>query len=132
MKEMSFEELKEKMLFRRITEWDANHITLDNGMVLTIEMTDNDCCASAYGEFEDVTLDACITNIGDIEYQHWEDDDTYGCSARVNIVHNRNKLCEVYANADAGNGGYYYSVASFIVHLPNEKQQAVFLVGSES
>ena len=118
-KKMSFDDLRKAMLFHRIVEWKDNYIRLDNGMELRIEETDQDCCASAYGQFEDVVLDAAITNVSDIQYNHWDDGDTYGCSAVVTIMHNRNIICKAIGNADAGNGGYYYSIASFCVKMPN-------------
>ena len=131
-REMSFEELRNAMLYHRIVEWEDNYIKLDNGMELHIEMTDNDCCASAGGQFEDVVLDAAITNVGDIQYQHWEDGDTYGCSAVVTIMHNRNIICKAIGDADAGNGGYYYSIASFCVRMPNDNETTyVHFVGSD-
>lgn len=118
-REMSFEELRNAMLYHRIVEWNDNRIKLDNGMELRIEETAQDCCASAGGQFEDVKLDAAITNVSNIQYQHWEDGDTYGCSAVVTIMHNRNIICKAIGDADAGNGGYYYSIASFCVKMPN-------------
>lgn len=127
---MTYNEMREKMLFHRIIEWDEDHITLDNNMTLKIQMTDNDCCAWAGGTFENVVLDACITEMSEIKYNAWENDDTYGCSARVNVFHNRNKICEINGDADAGNGGYYYSIASFIVSMSNGKTEQVHFVGS--
>ena len=118
------------MLFHRIVEWKDNYIRLDNGMELRIEETAQDCCASAYGQFEDVALDAAITAISDIDYNHWEDDDTYGCSAVVTIMHNRNIICKAIGNADAGNGGYYYSIASFCVKMPSGQNRQCHFVGS--
>lgn len=129
---MTFNELRKAMLYHRITEWNGNTIRLDNGMTLAIEETAQDCCASAHGQFEDVVLDAAIANISDIQYEPWEDDDTYGCSATVTIMHNRNIICKAVADADAGNGGYYYSIASFVVKMPNwEKETTVHFVGSD-
>lgn len=128
---MNFQELKKKLLFRRIVEWNGNFIKLDNGMELRIEETEQDCCASAGGQFEDVKLDAAITAVSDIQYQPWRDFDTYGCSATVTIMHNRNIICKAIADADAGNGGYYYSIASFIVKLPNGTNETVHFVRSE-
>lgn len=129
---MTFNELRKAMLYHRITEWNDNTIRLDNGMRLTIEETEQDCCASASGQFEDVVLDAAITHVSDIQYEPWEDGDTYGCSATVTIMHNRNLICKAVADADAGNGGYYYSIASFIVKMPNwEKETTVHFVGSD-
>lgn len=60
----------------------------------------------------------------------WEDEDTYGCAAAVTIMHNRNIICRAIGNADAGNGGYYYSIASFIVRPVNEEEYVVDFVAS--
>jgi hypothetical protein len=128
----TFNELREAMLYHRIVAWRNNTIVLDNGMWLTIEETEQDCCAGASGQFEDVVLDAAITYVGDIQYEPWEDGDTYGCSATVTIMHNRNLICKAVADADAGNGGYYYSIASFIVKMPNcEDESIIHFVGSD-
>lgn len=129
---MTYDELREMMLYHRITEWDDNRIKLDNGMELRIEETEQDCCASAHGCFVNVKLDAAITNISDIRYDPWEDDDTHGCRATVTIMHNRNIICKAMANADAGNGGYYYSIASFVVSLPTGQEEIVHFVGSDN
>lgn len=128
---MDFNELREMMLYHRIVEWEGNRITLDNGVELRIEETEQDCCACAEGEFTDVILDAAITYVGDIRYKPWNDGDTYGCSASVTIMHNRNIICKAMANADAGNGGYYYSIASFVVNIPNREEKIVHFVGSD-
>ena len=129
----TFDDMRKAMLYHHIVEWKGNTIVLDNGMRLTIEETEQDCCACASGQFEDVVLDAAITNVSDIHYEPWEDDDTYGCSATVTIMHNRNLICKAVANADAGNGGYYFSIASFIVKMPNcEDESVIHFVGSDN
>ena len=127
---MKFDELRELLLYHKIVNWDKNLITLDNGVDIYIEETERDCCACAYGEFTDVVLDAAITNVSDIKYEPWEDGDTYGCSASVTIMHNQNLICKAIANADAGNGGYYYSIASFIVKIPTQAAKTCEFVGS--
>lgn len=53
---MEFQDLKNMMLYHKIIEWDDNKITLDNGVNISIEETEQDCCASAGGRFEDVVL----------------------------------------------------------------------------
>lgn len=116
MNEITFEQFREKLLYHYITEWDEDTIVLDNGIKISIMETAQDCCASASGEFTDVQLNAAITSVSDIKYQRWEDGDTYGCSAVVKFMHNRNLICKANANADAGNGGYYFSVASFVIY----------------
>ena len=121
---INFEELRELLLYRKIVAWGEYHIELDTGLKLQVERTDWDCCASVDAEFSDVKLDAAITAVSDIEYEPWESDDTYGCRARVTIMHNRNVICKIAADANAGNGGYYYSVASFVVSLPDSFAKA--------
>lgn len=125
-----FDYLREQMLFHKIVEWEGNRITLDNGMELRIEETAQDCCASASGQFEDVVLDAAITDVSDIVYSPWDNGYTYGCSAAVTIMHNRNVICKATADADAGNGGYYYSIASFVVRPAEGRPYNVGFVGS--
>lgn len=126
-----FNYLRTQMLYHKIVEWKDNRIVLDNGMALEIEETEQDCCAGAEGRFEDVVLDAAITYVGDIQYEHWEDGDTYGCSASVTIMHNKNIICKAVGDADAGNGGYYYSIASFIVHPVDGESYNIHFVGSD-
>lgn len=128
---MTFDELRELLLYRKIVTWNDNTIVLDNGVEISIEETDYDCCASAGGKFTDVVLDAAITHVGDIKYEAWEGSDTYGCSATVTIMHNRNVICKAIGDADAGNGGYYYSIASFVVKIPNQETMHCHFVGSD-
>lgn len=133
---MEFEELREMLLYRRIVKWEGNSITLDNGIEISIEETEQDCCACASGEFTDVVLDAAITNVGNIEYEPWDTKDDkwscgeYGCNATVTIMHNRNVICKAVGGADAGNGGYYYSIASFVVKIPSLGVKVCHFVGS--
>lgn len=130
---MTFKEFKKAVLFKRVVEWnqDKNEIVLEDGTKITIECTEQDCCAWAGGTFKNVKLDAAITDVTKPKYKHWDDGDTYGCKAKIKMLHNRNLVCLAEANADAGNSGYYYSIASFIVTLPNKKQKTCFFVGSE-
>ena len=131
MVELNFEKLREMLLYHKIVKWSGNTIVLDNGLKVSVEETDQDCCAHAYCEFRDVVLDAAITNVSDIKYEPWEDDDTYGCSAAMTIMHNQNIICKALADADAGNGGYYYSIASFVVKIPGLGDKACHFVASE-
>lgn len=130
MKNITFECLKEKLLYHRIVEWDVNKIVLDNGVAIAIEETASDCCASAVGCFTKVKLEAVITSVTEPKYTAWEDDDTYGCRAVVKFLHNRNLICQANANADAGNGGYYFSLASFVI-TENKEQMACYFVRSD-
>ena len=79
MKKITFDDLRQLLLYRRIVKWNDNRIELDNGVKIRIEMTDYDCCAYAFGAFKNVVLDAAITSVSEIEREKWEDSDTYGC-----------------------------------------------------
>lgn len=113
---MTFEDFRSFLVNRRIVKWNGvDEITLDNGVVVSIEETAQDCCAHAYGCFENVKIDAAIIGVTEPKYTAWEDGDTYGCGAEVKILYNDLDFCRATADADAGNGGYYFSVASFVV-----------------
>lgn len=130
MERITFEHFKDMVLYHRIVEWNNDTLVLDNGVEISIEETEQDCCASAGGTFTNIKLDAAITSVSDIKYKPWSDDDTYGCEAVVKFMHNRNLICQAEANADAGNGGYYYSIASFILTYDGQTFICHF-VGSE-
>lgn len=55
-REVGLDEIKELLLYKTIKKWDVDKLVLDDGTIVTIEMTDNDCCASAGGEFTDVKI----------------------------------------------------------------------------
>ena len=115
------QELEEKLLYRRIVKWDEDKLVLDNGAVVTLETSEWDCCASAYGRFSNVKLDAVITNIEIGEQVEVPDDDTRVNQVKIFIFHNLNLIAQAEMTADAGNGGYYYSVGSMVidkVHFP--------------
>ena len=135
MKDISFEEFRSMLLYHRIVEWNCNKIVLDNGVSISIEETDQDCCASAAGIFENVVLDAAITYVSEPKYDFFQDNEggEYSTSAVVKFLHNQNLICQASGEADAGNGGYYYSIASFVIRIPNEENQPLYchFVGSE-
>ena len=110
-----FNELKERLLYKRIIKWEENKITLEDGLVLSIECTEQDCCAVAYGKFEDVVLDAVITDVSEPVVTNVPDDYTVVNKAIVTIYHNQNPIAVADCYADAGNCAYYYSVCSFVV-----------------
>lgn len=118
----TLEELKELLLYKRIVEWDKDFLLLEDGTKVTIEMSESGCCASAGGEFQNVSLDAVITNV-EIGEQTKEEDD-WGETTSTNTVtiyHNQNPIALAELEANDGNGGYYYSVGSLVIgdiHFP--------------
>lgn len=134
IKSISFEKFRSMLLYHRIVEWDDNKIVLDNGISISIEETEQDCCAQASGNFSDVKLDAAITYVSDPKYDGYkENSGEYGTYAVVKFLHNQNLICQANGDADAGNGGYYYSIASFVVRIPEKKNEEYHchFVGSE-
>ena len=111
-----FETIKEQLLFKKIVAWTEDSLTLDDGTVVKIEESEQDCCAIAGGEFKDVVLDAVITDIklGEetTEHQYLDETENY---VTVTIFHNQNPIALAECSANDGNGGYYYSVCSLVV-----------------
>ena len=118
---ISQEELLEELLFKRIVEWDEDKLILSDGLVVTIEMSESDCCAFAGGIFKDVKLDAVITNVELGEETSCHDGDHTTNSNTLTFFHNLNPIAVASMAADDGNGGYYYSVGSVVIknaHYP--------------
>lgn len=114
-------ELDSYLLYKRIVEWNEDKLVLDDGTIVTLEMSESDCCAYAGGSFSNVTLDAVITNVEIGEQVRGHDGDTDVSEVTVTLFHNQNPIALAEMTADAGNGGYYYSVGSFVVngiHFP--------------
>ena len=118
---ISREELLEKLLFKRIVKWDKDKLVLSDGLVVTIEMSESDCCAFAGGLFKDVKLDAVITNVELGEETSYYNGDYTTNSNTLTFFHNLNPIAVAHMAADDGNGGYYYSVGSVVIkndHYP--------------
>lgn len=110
------EDLNKHLLYKRIARWEEDKLELDDGTVITLEMSESDCCAYAGGSFSNVELDAVITNVEIGEEVNIPDSDTTLNEVRVTLYHNQNPIAQADMTADAGNGGYYYSVGSFVVN----------------
>ena len=114
------EELKQSLLYKTITAWDNNSLTLSDGTKVTIECSDYDCCAWAGGEFKDVTLDAIVTDVTIGEITTFGDPcDMTTNEVTITVYHNQNPIALAECYADNGNGGYYYSVCSLVVNGVN-------------
>ena len=112
----NLEEVKEKILFKKITSWDEDKLILDDGSEITIECSEQDCCAWAGGSFKDVELDAVITDIRiHVKGQNIFNGDGHDSFADVVIYHNQNEIAKAECSANDGNGGYHYSVCALRV-----------------
>ncbi|SET42682.1 hypothetical protein SAMN05216389_11132 [Oceanobacillus limi] len=121
----SLEEIREMILYKRVISVTDDEVHLENGVKLTIECSEWDCCAGGGGTFSltdgEIPLDAVITDINVDEQKDVPDDDTTVSENTITIFHNQNPIIEANATTDAGNGGYYYSVTSLVVngaHFP--------------
>jgi len=121
----NMKELKEAILHKRVVSIDRDKVQLENGIVLTIELSEADCCAGGGGQFEfdeeNPPLDAMITDINIGEEEDVPDDDTIVTRNTITLFHNQNEIIKANAETDAGNGGYYYSVTSLVIndiHFP--------------
>ena len=108
-------EMIDRLVGKKIIDWSEDRLKLDDGSVITIEMTEFDCCATACGNFKDVKLNAVIT---DIRFKtpilnSFDDYDETHSTQEVVFVHNQNKIAQADLYADNGNGDYYYSIVAF-------------------
>lgn len=108
-------EFADELIGKMIVEWDEDHLKLDDGTVVTIEMTENDCCVAAWGRFSDVELEAVITDVRFCEpvgheFEGWDETHT---TQEVVFIHNLNEVGKANLYADNGNGDFYYSVVAF-------------------
>ncbi len=117
----TIELLKEKILYKRIKEMTKDKLVLEDGTEVYFECTDWDCCASASGEWETAELDAVITDVNMVDYNQSGLDgfDYLENTAKIVLYHNQNSIAQADLYADAGNGGYYYSVLSVFVNEEN-------------
>ncbi|QRY51828.1 DUF7448 domain-containing protein [Mycolicibacterium septicum] len=97
-------------------------LVLEDGTALHLYMSASDCCASAYGDWviQPDSLEAIITDVkfdllADREY----DGDGATSRATITILHNQNPVALADCYANDGNGGYYFSVLSLKVEVPN-------------
>jgi hypothetical protein len=122
---------------KRVAEANEDTLTLNDGTVLRLYMSDSDCCATAYGEWviQPDALEAIITDVKitpDEERSGYDGDGTTNY-ATIAILHNQNPIALANCQANDGNGGYYFSVLSLNVIVPgleDDLQTPVLEVGS--
>lgn len=118
--------LEELLIGKRLKSVYKDKMVLEDETIITIECSEQDCCAGADGAFEfsnwnNENLDAVITNIKIHEPIEVPDNDTHVVRNTISVFNNQNVIALANATADAGNGGYYYSVASLVIneiHFP--------------
>lgn len=120
-----FKEIQKHLLYKKVKAWTDKTLTLNDGTIVEIVESEQDCCASAGGEWANVKLDAVITNVkieNEREQRKFEmyDDETESL-ATVVLYHNQNPIAQGECYADGGNGDFYYSICSLKIkdiHYP--------------
>lgn len=121
-----FKEIQKQLLYKKVKAWTDKTLTLNDGTIVEIVESEQDCCASAGGEWTNVKLDAVITNVkieDEITRPQIEElpDDETESLATVVLYHNQNPIAQGECYADGGNGDFYYSVCSLKIkdiHYP--------------
>ena len=120
-----FKEIKKQLLYKKVKEWTDKTLTLDDGTLVEIVESEQDCCASAGGEWINVKLDAVITNVKIENEREQQKFDTWSAEseslATVVLYHNQNPIAQGECYADAGNSDFYYSICSLKIkdiHYP--------------
>lgn len=125
--EKSVAEFKKRIVGQTIKEVNEDSLVLENGTVLELYESAQDCCAGAWAEFKVLDADNLHAGITDVDFRcsEWgrEDDydDSYGTELTITILHNQNPIVHGNCMADAGNGGYYFSVLSLRVKVKDEE-----------
>ena len=111
------ETLTKHLVGRKIATANDDTLTLDDGTTLRLYESDYDCCAGASGEWQILDPDRLEAAITRVEYKSrgYYDGDTHVEMCEITIFHNQNLVAVGDGHADAGNGGYYYSVLSLQV-----------------
>lgn len=117
-------EVRDRIEGKRVVSVSADKetLTLDDGTLLRLYMSDSDCCANAYGQWviQPEALEAIITDVQikpDVE-RSGDDGDGITNYATIAILHNQNPVALAECEANDGNGGYYFSVLSLNVLVP--------------
>lgn len=102
---------------------EGSALILEDGTMLNLYMSESDCCASAYGEWDIPTLEAGITDIQfhvsrDRKPDEY-DEGAHESRATITILHNQNAVTTANCYANDGNGGYYFSVLNLEIRLPD-------------
>ena len=134
MKLEDLQRLKDEFLFKKVIGfsgvWDASgdrmvatNMDTDDFKSYRVEMTDYDCCASAWGNFvatdfnsllDFESFEGVITDVKLYEGTHNGGYETERF-AEITLLFEDNRSININMGADNGNGDYYMSVATLIV-----------------
>lgn len=93
-------------------------LVLEDGTLLNLYMSDQDCCAGAEGEWNILSDPDLHGGITDVEIRDIKGNDEE-VTATLNILYGNNTIARGDLYADSGNDGYYFSVLSVQVIVPS-------------
>jgi len=103
------------------------------GVELVIQNMDFDAVCLSVGQHKcDIAMAGLTVKPEREEYVTFTD--SYYSASQKLIVKSTDTefdICKAVADADAGNGGYYYSIASFVVKIPMKRTKTCHFVGSD-
>lgn len=117
-------DVRERIIGKRVVSLAGGGETLllDDGTILRLYESAQDCCASAHGHWviQPDALEAIITDVKVTQDEERSGHDGDGTTnyATVSILHNQNPIALADCAANDGNGGYYFSVLSLNVVVP--------------
>lgn len=118
----ALEKLKHVLLYEEIAKVNnEDTLFLKDGTKVKFYMSDNDCCALAYGGWK--LLENFEGVITDVKFKATEE--YCGRTVKklfITIYHNQNEVAQAECYSDNGNDGYYFSVLSVCVINIDGKQ----------
>lgn len=131
MESKEIKKLTNLIVGKKVVSGDKTSVTLNDGTVLKVFESEQDCCSSAGGFWiiNKENLNAVITDVMFTEDVKNGSVDEYGQGSNVgilSILHNQNTISSAEVYADNGNGGYYLSVVSLRIKLPNSDKDEDF------
>lgn len=117
------EKLRKHLLGQEVDRIEQGEVLhLKNGIALELYESDQDCCAGAYGQWElpEGELHGGIT---DVKFTQEEPQDVYReepAKCEIVLIHGDQTVASGQGYADAGNGGYYFSILSLRVKVDDK------------
>lgn len=139
-----FNKVRERIVGKKIKGIDSIHVggaysglshpmrgdvlVLEDGITLTLYMSEANCCASARGKWAlHWGPEAGITDIEfDVHTEYAEDEWDVGSHfsmATITVLHGSEILATADCQADDGNAGYYFSTLNLKVLVPNNREE---------
>ena len=117
------EKLKKHLLGQEIDRIEQGEVLhLKNGVALELYESGQDCCAGAHGTWllSDSEIHGGITEVKFEEETYCEEYGERSSECVITLLHGNQAVASAEGYADAGNGGYYFSVLSLRVKVDDK------------